>query len=49
MTAGLLLLTKRASLRGAYQELFARREVDKLYEAIADDKGLTPTTLGTPH
>lgn len=44
MTSGLLLLTKRASLRGAYQELFARREVDKLYEAIADDKGLAPTT-----
>lgn len=34
-TSGLLLLTKRAELRGAYQELFARREVDKVYEAIA--------------
>lgn len=40
MTSGLLLLTKRAELRGAYQELFARREVDKTYEAVADDLGL---------
>lgn len=38
MTSGLLLLTKRAEIRGAYQELFARREVGKLYEAIADFK-----------
>ncbi|OFL15361.1 23S rRNA pseudouridylate synthase [Corynebacterium sp. HMSC067D03] len=34
-TSGLLLLTKRREVRGAYQELFARREVDKMYEAIA--------------
>lgn len=40
MTSGLLLLTKRAEMRGAYQELFARREVDKTYEAIAGDLGL---------
>lgn len=39
-TSGLILLTKRAELRGAYQELFARRKVDKIYEAIADDIGL---------
>ncbi|MCT1450511.1 pseudouridine synthase [Corynebacterium sp. p3-SID1194] len=39
-TSGLILLTKRAELRGAYQELFTRREVDKIYEAIADDIGL---------
>ncbi len=35
MTSGLLLFTKRRELRGPYQELFARREVHKLYEAIA--------------
>lgn len=34
-TSGLLLLTKRREIRGAYQELFARREVRKEYEAIA--------------
>lgn len=34
-TSGLLLLTKRRELRGPYQELFARREVSKKYEAIA--------------
>ena len=40
MTSGLLLLTKKAEFRGAYQELFARREVEKGYEAVADDIGL---------
>lgn len=40
MTSGLLLLTKRAEVRGAYQELFARREVNKVYEAVADDQDL---------
>lgn len=40
MTSGLLLLTKRAEYRGAYQQLFARREVQKVYEAVADDIGL---------
>lgn len=44
MTSGLLLLTKHAELRGAYQELFARREVNKLYEAVADDIGLRAPT-----
>lgn len=39
-TSGLVLLTKRAELRGAYQELFARRKVHKIYEAIADDIGI---------
>lgn len=34
-TSGLLLLTKRREMRGAYQELFARREVRKEYQAIA--------------
>lgn len=40
-TSGLILLTKQAQLRGAYQELFARRHVKKVYEAVADDIGLT--------
>lgn len=40
MTSGLLLLTKRTEYRGAYQQLFARREVQKMYEAVADDIGL---------
>ncbi|WIM67572.1 pseudouridine synthase [Corynebacterium breve] len=35
MTSGLLLMTKRREIRGAYQELFAHRQVHKLYEAIA--------------
>lgn len=35
MTSGLLLLTKRQEARGAYQDMFARREVRRLYSAIA--------------
>lgn len=34
-TAGLLLLTKRRELRGAYQQIFAHREVVKAYRAVA--------------
>lgn len=34
-TSGLLLLTKRREVRGAYQQLFAQRKVRKEYEAIA--------------
>lgn len=34
-TAGVLVLTVRPQVRGAYQELFARREVRKVYEAVA--------------
>lgn len=34
-TAGVLVLTVRPAVRGAYQELFARREVHKVYEAVA--------------
>ena len=33
-TSGLLLLTKRREIRGAYQELFARREVHKEYLSL---------------
>jgi tRNA pseudouridine32 synthase/23S rRNA pseudouridine746 synthase len=35
LTAGVLLLTARRQVRGAYQELFARREVRKIYHALA--------------
>lgn len=35
LTAGVLVFTARRELRGAYQELFARREVTKAYEAVA--------------
>lgn len=34
-TAGVLVLTVRPEVRGAYQEAFARREVHKVYEAVA--------------
>lgn len=34
-TAGVLVLTVRPDVRGAYQTLFARREVTKTYEAVA--------------
>ncbi|SDS76452.1 pseudouridine synthase [Corynebacterium timonense] len=40
LTTGLLLLTKRRDIRGAYQQLFASRSVHKLYEAIGADTGL---------
>ncbi|WP_342318635.1 pseudouridine synthase [Corynebacterium mayonis] len=39
-TQGLLMLTKRREIRGAYQQLFANRAVEKRYEAIAADRGL---------
>ncbi|MDY6049466.1 MAG: pseudouridine synthase, partial [Corynebacterium sp.] len=35
LTGGLLLLTKQAAVRGAYQGLFDRREVVKTYRAVA--------------
>lgn len=35
LTAGLVLFTVRPQERGAYQSLFARREVHKEYEAVA--------------
>lgn len=45
MTAGLLLLTKRREVRGAYQELFAAKKVRKRYEAVAPASVLeTPLT-----
>lgn len=35
LTAGVLVFTKRRELRGAYQELFAQRQVTKVYQAVA--------------
>jgi len=35
LTAGVLVLTKRAAVRGVYQTLFQRRAVTKVYEAVA--------------
>ena len=48
-TSGLLLLTKRREIRGAYQELFARREVRKEYEAIALLHDVPPATPWRHH
>ena len=54
-TAGVLVFTVRAEVRGPYQEAFARREVRKVYEAVAPlpPSGSTgpdgdPVTLGEP-
>jgi tRNA pseudouridine32 synthase/23S rRNA pseudouridine746 synthase len=44
-TAGVLVLTVRPEVRGAYQEAFARREVRKVYEAVAP---LTPSDGAPP-
>lgn len=49
MTSGLLLLTKRRELRGAYQELFASRAVEKRYEAIAQYAGIAAPTVWRSH
>nr|VDG61839.1 ribosomal large subunit pseudouridine synthase D [Streptococcus thermophilus] len=48
MTSGLLLFTKHAAVRGAYQQLFASRAVSKLYEAVADDIGAELDSRPTP-
>jgi tRNA pseudouridine32 synthase/23S rRNA pseudouridine746 synthase len=42
-TAGVLVLTVRPEVRGAYQEAFARRQVRKVYEAVA------PLPSSSPH
>lgn len=44
LTSGVLVFTARREVRGAYQELFARRAVEKQYEAIAP---WVPTSPGT--
>ena len=49
MTSGLLLLTKRRELRGAYQELFAARSVEKRYEAIAPCADVAGPTVWRSH
>lgn len=49
MTSGLLLFTKRRDIRGAYQELFARREVHKRYEAIAAHQAITAPVVWRSH
>lgn len=46
-TAGVLVFTVRPEVRGAYQEAFARRQVRKVYEAVAPltpSGGLAPLT-----
>lgn len=46
LTSGLLLCTLRRDVRGAYQQLFASRDVHKTYEAIAvHDPSLQPGTI----
>lgn len=49
MTSGLLLLTKRREIRGAYQELFAARQVHKRYTAIAEWRELAVPTVWRSH
>jgi tRNA pseudouridine32 synthase/23S rRNA pseudouridine746 synthase len=44
-TAGVLVFTVRPEVRGPYQEAFARREVRKVYEAVAP---LPPSGTGPP-
>ncbi len=47
-TAGVLVLTVRARVRGAYQDLFQERRVRKVYEAVAPlpaDDQVFPTTV----
>lgn len=47
LTAGVLLFTTRRELRGAYQTLFARGEVDKTYlaRAVVDPNMSLPQTI----
>lgn len=51
-TAGIVLFSTRPETRGAYQTLFARREVEKQYEAIshkpADFDTAAPALKGQP-
>ncbi|WP_245566827.1 pseudouridine synthase [Jonesia quinghaiensis] len=47
LTAGVLVFTKRPELRSVYQDMFSRREVTKVYQAVApvrNDLDL-PTTI----
>lgn len=51
-TAGLLMFSTRPATRGAYQLLFERREVEKVYEAVsalpADWDAASPALSGIP-
>lgn len=47
-TAGVLVLTVRPEVRGAYQEAFARRTVRKVYQAVAPLPDAARITLGEP-
>jgi tRNA pseudouridine32 synthase/23S rRNA pseudouridine746 synthase len=49
-TAGVLVFTVRPEVRGPYQEAFARREVRKVYEAVAPlpPSGSLPPSGGAP-
>ena len=44
LTSGVLVFTKTREGRGAYQQLFARREAEKTYEAIARYDSANPMT-----
>ena len=44
-TAGLVLFSKQVASRGAYQELFRTRQVDKTYECVAPWKADLPWPL----
>lgn len=44
-TSGVLLLTKRRAVRGAYQTMFSKRAVQKTYQAIGTDTGTEPGTV----
>lgn len=45
LTSGVLVLTKSREWRGPYQELFAAREVQKVYEAIAPKLDIESGTI----
>lgn len=44
LTSGILLFTKNRGVRGAYQTLFAERQVSKTYQAVAEFRSF-PTPL----
>nr|WP_193786721.1 pseudouridine synthase [Bifidobacterium actinocoloniiforme] len=46
-TAGVLVFVRDPSVRAAYQMLFQRRQVDKVYECLAPARPLTTPATGT--
>ncbi|AZA10470.1 Ribosomal large subunit pseudouridine synthase A [Corynebacterium gerontici] len=48
-TAGVLLLTKKRAVRGAYQQLFSARSVQKTYEAIGSQSDSQPGDIWRYH